>query len=206
MWRSLMAGCAALLVAGCTHVVDGAAVPGLDEAPHAGVDVDEVLLDQSSMRAITGGGDDLTVIPSMDGTHPVDVDALAGRVPAECRFLFADTTTFGPDIDQFHKTTFQDPPHGALISEGAGGYADAGTAQHTFDTLVTTVDGCASGSDGAALIGQWNADPQSLRIRPGDCGRDYRVKSIVLLEVTFCGFPDSVSDLVMTNIAAKVPD
>lgn len=45
----------------------------------------------------------------------------------------------------------------------------------------------------------------SLHIRAGDCGRDYRVLSAALLEVTFCGFPESVSDIVMTNIAANVP-
>jgi hypothetical protein len=43
-------------------------------------------------------------------------------------------------------------------------------------------------------------------MRPGNgCGRDYRVKSVVLVEVTSCAFPDSVSDIVMTNILAKVP-
>jgi hypothetical protein len=28
---------------------------------------------------------------------------------------------------------------------------------------------------------------------------------VAMLEVTFCGFPQSVSDIVMTNIAANVP-
>jgi hypothetical protein len=28
---------------------------------------------------------------------------------------------------------------------------------------------------------------------------------VVLIEVTFCGFPDSVSSIVITNIAANVP-
>jgi hypothetical protein len=28
---------------------------------------------------------------------------------------------------------------------------------------------------------------------------------VVLVEVTFCGFPESVPDIVMTNITAKVP-
>ncbi len=204
--RSLVFGCAALLLASCTHVVDGAAVPALDNVPHGGVDVDELLLDQSSMRAITGGGEDLTIIPSMDGTQPVDVDTLAQTVPAECRFVFDETATFGPDIDQFHKTTFQDPPRSALISEGAGGYRDVDTARRAFDALVATVDGCADSSKGSVLIGEWSADQQSLHTRPGDCGRDYEVKSMVLLEVTFCGFPDSVPDMVMSNIAAKVPD
>ena len=45
----------------------------------------------------------------------------------------------------------------------------------------------------------------SLQMRPGECGRDYRVLSVALLEVTFCAFPQSVSDIVMTNIAANVP-
>lgn len=204
--RPLVLCCAALLAAACTRVVDGAAVPGFADLPHAGVDVDEVLLDQPGMRAITGGGDDLTIIPSMDGKRPVDVDSFAESVPPECRFVFAETATFGPDIDQFHKTTFQDPPRSALISEGAGGYRDSDTAHHTFDALVATVDSCAASSKGSSLIGDWSADDRSLRTRPGGCGRDYRVKSVVLLEVTFCGFPDSVPDIVMTNIAAKVPD
>jgi hypothetical protein len=29
--------------------------------------------------------------------------------------------------------------------------------------------------------------------------------SSTLLEVTFCGFPQSVSDIVMTNIVANIP-
>jgi hypothetical protein len=45
-----------------------------------------------------------------------------------------------------------------------------------------------------------------LRTRPGLCGRDYRVKSVVLVEVTFCRFPGSVPDIVMTNILANVPE
>lgn len=206
MSRPLVLCCAALLAAACTRVVGGAAVPALGGGlTNAGVDVDEVLLDQSRMRAITGAGDDLTIIPSMDGTRPVDLDTLVGTAPPECRFVYAETAIFGADIEQFHKTTFQYPPKGALISEGAAGYRDADTAQHTFDSLVETVQGCAASSRGSWLVGDWRADEQSLRTRPGECGRDYRVKSVVLLEVTFCGFPESVSDIVMTNIAAKVP-
>jgi hypothetical protein len=37
------------------------------------------------------------------------------------------------------------------------------------------------------------------------CGRDYRVKNVVLVEVTSCAFPPSVPDIVMTNILARVP-
>ncbi len=102
----------------------------------SGVDVNRVLLDQSRMQAITGGGEHLTIIPSMDGDSPVDIDALAKTAPPECRFVYADTATFGPDIEAFHKTTFQDPPHGGLISEGAAAYRDADTARHAFGALV----------------------------------------------------------------------
>ena len=55
------------------------------------------------------------------------------------------------------------------------------------------------------FVGDWTADSDSLQTRPGACGRDYRVKSVVLVEVTFCAFPESVPDIVMANILARVP-
>ena len=108
-------------------------------------------------------------------------------------------------MQEFHKTTFQDPPDGALISEGAAAYRDAATARRAFGALVATVGTCADGSAGQMFVGEWKADANSLHMRPGGCGRDYRVLSVALLEVTFCGFPQSVSDIVMTNIVANVP-
>ncbi|MGH3971579.1 MAG: sensor domain-containing protein, partial [Mycobacterium sp.] len=166
MWRPLLVCCATLLAAGCTRVVAGSAVPGFPGMlDTAAVDVDRVLLDQSRMRAITGADDHLTIIPTMDGTSPVDIDALAGTTPPACRFIYAETATFGPDVESFHKTTFQYPPRGGLISEGAAGYHDADAARHAFDVLVATVEHCATGSDGSALIGDWHADAQSLHTR-----------------------------------------
>ncbi|MEB3983753.1 sensor domain-containing protein [Mycobacterium sp. 663a-19] len=205
--RPLMLCGAALLAAACTRVVGGAAVPAFGGAHRGvqGVNVDAILLDQPRMQAITGAGQHLTIIPTMDDTRPVDVDALADHTPRECRFLFAETATFGPDVAEFHKTTFQDPPDGALISEGAAAYPDAATARRAFGALVSTVGTCADGSDGQLFVGDWKADGSSLHMRPGGCGRDYRVLSVALLEVTFCGFPQTVSDIVMTNIVANVP-
>jgi hypothetical protein len=206
MSRVLLMCCPVLLALACTRVVGGEAVPAFPGAiSTSAVDVDEVLLDQSRMQAITGGGERLTIIPSMDGKSPVDIDTLAETTPPACRFVYADTVTFGPDIEEFHKTTFQYPPRGGLISEGAAAYRDAGTAHRTFDALVATVRDCATTSAGYAFVGDWSADRRSLHTRPGDCGRDYRVKSLVLIEVTFCGFSESVSDIVITNIAANVP-
>jgi hypothetical protein len=198
---------AVLLTAACTHVVEGTALPGFGATRKAvhGVDVDTILLDQSRMRAITGAGEHLNIIPSMDGSSPVDIDALSGSTPQQCRFLYAETVTFGPEIEEFRKTTFQDPPDGALISEGAATYPDVDTARRAFGALVNIVGNCAGDPTGQLLVGDWKADSKSLHLGPGGCGRDYRVLSVALLEVTICGFPQSVADIVMTNIAANVP-
>lgn len=202
-------GAAVLLAAGCTQSVAGTAVravPGLDDESLSPVDVDMVVLDQTQMRAITGAGEDLSIIPSMDGKIPVDIEPLAKEVPPQCQWLFAETQTFGPDVQEFHKTTFQNPPDGGLISEAVAAYRDPAVARAAFDSLVELVDGCGSTSLGSALVGEWSAAGDALKTRPGTCGRDYRVKSVVLVEVTFCNFPGSVPDIVMTNILANVPD
>jgi PknH-like protein len=205
--RLLPAVCAAVLVAGCSTTVAGtpvASAPGFDEPSRSAVDADDVLLDQSQIRAITGGGDDLTVIPSMDGKSPVDVDVLAERVPPQCAWLFAETQTFGHHLEDFHKTTYQNPPEGALISQGAGAYRDVATAREAFDGLVGRVDAC--GSSTAGYVGEWTADLNAIRTRTSsECGRDYRLKSVVLVEVTFCAYPQSVPDIVMTNILERIP-
>ncbi|BBZ45114.1 sensor domain-containing protein [Mycobacterium parmense] len=205
--RPLLLCGAALLAVACTRVVDGTALPGPGATRKVvhGVDVDTILLDQARMGAITGAGEHLTIIPSMDGTNPVDIESLAGSAPRECRFLFAETATFGPDIEEFHKTTFQDPPDGALISEGAAAYRDADTARHALGALAHEVGACAGDADGQQFVGDWNAGADSLHLGPGGCGRDYRVVSVAMVEVTSCGFPQSVSDIVMTNIASNVP-
>ncbi|MEU0494213.1 sensor domain-containing protein [Mycobacterium sp. NPDC006124] len=205
--RSLLAVCAAALTVGCTSTVDGYAVgsaPGIEDSSRSLVDVDAVLLEQSRMRAITGGGDDLTVIPTMDGKTPVDVDVLADRVPSQCAWLFAETQTFGREVVDFHKTTYQNPPVGALISQGAAAYRDVSTARTAFDGLVGRVDAC--GSSTAGYVGDWTADDDAIRTRTSsECGRDYRLKSVVLVEVTFCAYPPSVPDIVMTNVLERVP-
>ncbi len=155
----------------------GLAVMPLSERPTPSGAVDALMLDLPRMRALTGAGEDLTIIPSMDGKSPVDIDLLARDAPAPCRFIFAETETFGPDLSNFHKTTYQNPPDGAIISQGAGAYRDPQTARAALDDLV-----------GAATA----------------CG-NYHVKSAVLVEVTFCAFPESVSELVMVNLLQGVP-
>ena len=205
--RLLLAVCAATLTVGCSTTVAGtpvASAPGIDGSSRSPVDADDVLLEQSRMRAITGGGDDLTVIPSMDGKSPVDVDVLADRVPPQCAWLFAETQTFGGRLEDFHKTTYQNPPEGALISQGAGAYRDVATAREAFDGLVGRVDAC--GSSTAGYVGDWTTNLDAIRTRTSsECGRDYRLKSVVLVEVTFCAYPKSVPDIVMTNILERIP-
>lgn len=203
--RPLLCCFAILSTVACTRVVDGEALPAFGAIPIGVLDAGAVLLDQPRMRAITGAGEHLTIIPTMDGRYPVDIEDLARTAPPECRFVFAETATFGPDVKAFHKTTYQDPPDGRIISEGAASYHDAETARRAFDGLVSSVKGCADSPKGWFFVSSWNADADSLHLRPGSCGRDYRVRSTALLEVTFCGFPESVSEIVMTNIAANVP-
>jgi hypothetical protein len=181
--------------------------PGIDDDSRSPVDVETLMLDQSQMRAITGADEDLTIVPSMDGKSPVDIEQLAKTAPPQCKWIFEETRTFGADVEEFHKTTFQNPPDGGLISEGAAAYRDPGTARQAFDDLVGLVDGCGSTPLGPMFVGEWTATADAVRTRPGNgCGRDYRVKNVVLVEVTACQFPDSVPDIVMTNILAKVPD
>jgi hypothetical protein len=208
--RSIAVWCVAVIVAaGCSHSVGGRALrsaPGLDDESQSPVDVEMLMLDQSQMRAITGAGDDLTIIPSMDGKIPVDIDQLAKTAPLQCQWIFEETQTFGHDVEEFHKTMFQNPPRGGLISEGAAAYRDPATARRAFDGLVALVDGCGATTLGPMFVGEWSATPDSVQMRPGSgCGRDYRVKNVVLVEVTSCAFPGSVPDIVMTNILAKVP-
>lgn len=207
--RTLVTSAAiAFCTAGCVSMVGGTAVrpvPGLDDDSRSPVDVDAVLLEPARMQAITGAGDDLTIIPTMDGKLPVDIEPLMESVAAPCQWIFAETQTFGDDVEEFHKTTFQDPPEGGLISQGAAGYRDAPTARRAFDALVTRIGGCEDTDDGPGYVGDWSATADAIQTRPGDCGRDYRVKSAVLVEVTFCAFSASVPDIVMTNILARVP-
>ena len=207
--RALVWCAAAMVTAGCTQTIGGSAlraVPGVDDDSRSPVDVDTIMLDQSQMRAITGAGEDLTVIPTMDGKVPVDIEPLAESAPPQCQWVFAETQIFGPEVEEFHKTTFQHPPERALISEGAAAYRDTATARRAFDDLVVRVDGCDTTPLGPMFVGDWTVSPDTLQMRlSSGCGRDYRVKSVVLVEVTACRFPDSVPDIVMTNILANVP-
>ncbi|EFD14741.1 lipoprotein lpqA [Mycobacterium tuberculosis T46] len=204
--RPLLLCGATLLIAACTRVVGGTASATFGGDRQGMLDVATILLDQSRMQAITGSGDDLTIIPTMDTTYPVDVDDFrpthTTRMPVH---LCRDGSLLALRSKAFHKTTFQDRPDGSLISEAAAAYRDAGTARRAFDTLAVTVHDCAASPAGWLFVSRWTAGGNSLHIRAGDCGRDYRVLSAALLEVTFCGFPESVSDIVMTNIAANVP-
>lgn len=210
--RALVASTAALCtagcIAGCVSTVSGTAlkaVPGLDDESRSPVDVDAVLLEPARMQAITGAGEDLTIIPSMDGKLPVDIEPLMSTVATPCQWIFAETQVFGAEVEEFHKTTFQNPPEGGLISEGAAGYRDAPTARRAFDALVTRVGGCEATDDGPGYVGDWSATADAIETRPGACGRDYRLKSAVLVEVTFCSFSDAVPEIVMANILANVP-
>jgi hypothetical protein len=171
-----------------------------------GVDVDELLLTTAEMRDLTGAGSDLNGVPGMDSTQTVDDELLIDAAPPECQFVFRESTIFGPDVNQFHKTSFQTPPKRALLSEAAAAYVDADTALRAFDNITDLVKACGATGSGYAYVDNWTADPQTVRAESlGDCGRIYRLQATVLIEVTYCGYSTHViPDLVATRIAARV--
>ncbi|ORW13318.1 hypothetical protein AWC15_14525 [Mycobacterium lacus] len=63
--------CATLPTAACTRVVGGTALPAFGAGQRGVLDVATILLGQSRMRAITGAGEHLTIIASMDGRYRV---------------------------------------------------------------------------------------------------------------------------------------
>ena len=203
VWLGLPALAVALLAGGCSQFVAGRPAPGSEPEPGV-LAAAQALLPQDQLRAITGAGEDLTVIPSMDGSFPVDDDALAAVTAPECRFVFAETATFGTDFIGFHKTTYQNPPDRSLISQAVALYPDPAAARRAFNALEAGMAACA-GSSSAPLVGTWTSGDDWLRTRPGDCGRDYRIKAAALIEVTFCGVPESVPEIVVTNILGRIP-
>ena len=206
-WSRLLGCLAVFSVAGCTAVVDGTAMMPPAETPWlGGMDVDELLLSAAELRDITGKGLDLTGVPGMDSRKTVDDELLAEGAPRECQFVFLESEIFGGDeLKQFHKTSFQTPTDSALLSEAAAAYADAGTARHAFDNVVTMVSGCRAASLATLFVGQYSVEGDTLRVQTGpDCGRIYRVRSSVLIEVTYCGYSEVVPNVVTNRIATRV--
>ena len=206
---SLLISClaAVTLATGCTHMVGGNPLMPPNASPYLdGMDVDELLLTTAEMRDLTGAGPDLNGVPGMDSTQTVDDELLVDSAPPECQFVFRESTIFGPDVKQFHKTSFQTPPKQALLSEAAAAYVDADTALRAFDSITDLVKACGATSSGYAYVYDWTADSQTVRAESlGDCGRIYRLQSTVLIEVTYCGYTTHViPDLVATRIAARV--
>lgn len=206
---SLLVSClaAVTLASGCSHVVDGLPLMPPAGGPYLdGMDVDDLLLTTPEMRDLTGAGLDLNGVPGMDSTQTVDDELLVDSAPPECQFVFRESTIFGPDVKQFHKTSFQTPAKRALLSEAAAAYVDADTALRAFDNVTELVKACGSSSSGYAYVYDWTVDPQTLRAESiGDCGRIYRLESTVLIEVTYCGYSTRVvPDLLADRIAARV--
>ena len=141
----------------------------------------------------------------MDSKYTVDDELLVEAAPTDCRFVFLESVVFGPDVKQFHKTSFQTPPKSALLSEAAAAYVDATTARRAFDNVANLVKACGETPSGYSYVYDWATDGQTLRADGlGDCGRVYRAEATVLIEVTYCGYSHVVPDLVATRIAARV--
>lgn len=202
--RPLLAYTAALLVCGCTQEIGGQAVPPVGAGPDGLVHVDGVLLGLAQMRTVTDTAA-LMIAPGMTGKAPFDDVEAAQLVDPTCRFAFSDTATFGTDRADFSKTSYLvPPPTTAKISEGAASYRDTAGAAKALSALRIAAIGCADTVYGSTLIGEWQADHDSIRMRLGDCRRDYRRKSSVLVELTSCGFDEPTTEGVMSNILSRI--
>jgi hypothetical protein len=203
---ALLSCLAAVVASGCMHVVGGIASMPPTEGPYLnGMDVDELLLTTTELRDLTGAGLDLNSVPGMDSIKTVDEDLLVGSAPPECQFVFRESLIFGPDVKQFHKTSFQTPPKSELLSEAAAAYVDTDTARRAFDNVTDLVKGCGESTSGYAYVYDWSADPQIVHAQSiGDCGRTYQLEGTVMIEVTYCGYTHVIPDLVAARIAARV--
>lgn len=84
-------------------------------------------------------------------------------------------------------------------------YRDGPTdATKAFITLRTAAIGCSDTAYGRLLIGEWTAGADAFSTRLGRCGRDYRLKSSVLVEVIFCGFPEETTEIVTSNMLSRI--
>ncbi|HEY7054110.1 MAG TPA: sensor domain-containing protein [Mycobacterium sp.] len=196
---------ATTVASGCAHVVDGIAAMSPTEGPYlGGMEVDQLLLTTPELRDITGAGLDLNGVPGMDSISPVDNDLLVHAAPPECQFVFRESAIFGPDVKQFHKTSFQTPSKSELLSEAAAAYVDTDTASRAFGNVEQLVKDCGASSSGSSYVYKWTAEPQTVHAESiGDCGRIYRLAATVLIEVTYCGYTHVVPDVVADRIAAR---
>ncbi len=170
-----------------------------------GLDVDDLLLTTAEMRDLTGAGLDLNGVPGMDSKWTVDDELLVGAAPPQCQFVFRESQIFGPDVKQFHKTSFQTPPDSAMLSEAAAAYVDGATARRVFDNVSNLVKACGDTPSGYGYVYEWTTDGQTLWSESlCDCGRIYRLEDNVLIEVTYSGYSHVVPDLVTTRIASRV--
>ena len=206
-WSLLCVPTALLIATGCSTVIDGVpAMPPAETLYLGGLDVDELLLSTDELRDITGAGPELNGVPGMDSKKAVDDELLVKSSPPDCRFVFRESLIFGPEVKQFHKTSFQTPPESALLSEAAAAYLDADTARGAFDNVASMVMSCANTIYASMFVGEWTIDGDTISTRTArSCGRIYRPKSNVLIEVTYCGYSEVVPNLVVTRIASRVP-
>jgi hypothetical protein len=114
-------------------------------------------------------------------------------------------TAAEPAVEEFTRRHFRSHPTAASSSRGRRLTSTRSPpAAHSTAWSAPSTDAVrrADVRRRVARDARLGADASRQRLR----ARDYRVKNVVLVEVTSCAFPDSVPDIVMTNILAKVPN
>jgi len=106
------------------------------------IKVDEILLDQSRMRAITGGGEHLTIIPSMDGDSPGGHRKRSRRVHRGR----ADSSTQRPlpsgPISRSSTRPAPEPARRRADLRGRGVLSEMSPPRGRLRALVSTVGDC----------------------------------------------------------------
>ena len=124
---------------GVHATVDGEAIRApaiLDDDSRSPVDVDTSCSTSGRCGRSPGPATRSRSSRSMDGRVPVDIEVLAVSRAGSMQWMFRESQTFGPHVEDFHKTTYQSPPDGGLISQAAAAYRDTATAQRAFDDLA----------------------------------------------------------------------
>ena len=103
-------------------------------------------------------------VPSTDGKIPVDFSDLMTERRSNAMGL-RRTQIFGSELEEFHKSIFQNPPDGGLISEAAAGYRDPDTARRLRRSCRARLR-LRCDKTRPTSIGEWTADVDSLRTRP----------------------------------------
>lgn len=200
------------VAAGCTQIVDGAAVKAVPPLVVGATQVGELV-----------GGDLANTTADVSPPPPVAVD------PGGCAVLAGPSTTtvYTPGWTQYHLVTMQEAADywDHSVTQTVGQYPDEAAAEQVFAALVSGLSGCsrATATDaldgstaawtytveetGDAAVARWTATQDDGH--DWACFRDARVAGAWVVQVAVCqvgnGRPaaSAIADQLTANVAGK---